>query len=165
MDSINGDTVNLLLETFRECARRGDQACLFLETRNGKQFGTLSVRIPDDRLFGTTSTLGSARKKSPSFMRRDQHRLREFLQRKASQDAPGSPSANSTPTISLASTSQDAKTPEMVKMDKPANENASGDSTLDQAKTDEATSEVKNNESDDKTSNNKEENSWGKENF
>ena len=79
-------------------------------------------------------------------MRRDQHRLREFLQRKASQDAPGSPSANSTPTISLASTSQDAKTPEMVKMDKPANENVSGNRNLEQAKTDEATSEVKDNE-------------------
>ena len=88
---MNRDTINRLLETFQESAARGEQASLFLETRNGKQFGTLSVRIPDDRLFGTTSTLGSARKKSPSTMRRDQHRLREFLQRKASQDAPDGP--------------------------------------------------------------------------
>ena len=49
----------------------------------------------------------------------------------------------------------------MVKIDKPANENASEDSNLEQAKTDEATSEIKDNKSDD----NKEDNCWSKEDF
>ena len=85
------DTINLLLEKFRECARRGDQARLFLETRNGDQFGTLTVRIPGDPP-GPTSPLRTCRRKSPSTVRRNQERLRTFLKKKASLDPLGSSS-------------------------------------------------------------------------
>ena len=68
MDTMSCDAIYLLLETFKECARRGNQATLFLETRNGQQFGTLRLRTPDVKPK-PTSTLRNQqkdRKKSPS---------------------------------------------------------------------------------------------------
>ena len=44
MDRAIGDGIGILLETFQELTRKGNQATLFLETRNGKQFGTLKVK-------------------------------------------------------------------------------------------------------------------------
>ena len=127
MDTMSCDAINLLLETFKECARRGNQATLFLETRNGQQFGTLRLRTPDFK-SKPTSTLRNQqkdRKKSPSTVRRDQQRLRTFLQNKSAQESLGRPSATSTPTINRAKTdssSQVAEKSGTVAKDKPANE-------------------------------------------
>ena len=96
---MDDETINLLLETFRNFSRKGDQASLFLETRNGEKFGTLRVRIPAARP-GPTSPPGSPRRKSPSTLRRNQKRLKSFLERKSSQESPGrsSPITTSSPT-------------------------------------------------------------------
>ena len=113
---MDGDHINLLLETFREFTSRGDHATLFLEARDGKQFGTLRVKIPDAGRTPTRRLGTSGRKKSPSTVRRNQDRLRRFLARKTSQDSLGSPSSStcSTPTLKngLTSSSQ-------VTLDKP----------------------------------------------
>ena len=75
-----------------------------------------------------TSTLQNQqkdRKKSPSTVRRDQQRLRTFLQNKSAQESLGRPSATSTPTINRAksdSSSQVAEKSGTVAKDKPANE-------------------------------------------
>ena len=92
MDIMNGDAIDLLLETFQELRRRGDQARLFLETRNGEQYGTLHIKSPTK-----PATHKSTGKKSPSTVRRDQQRWKTFLQRKTLQESPGRPLATSTP--------------------------------------------------------------------
>ena len=100
------DAINLLLETFKECTRRSNHATLFLETRDGQQFGTLRLRTPAVKPKPNT-TVGNqqkARKKSPSTIRRNQQRLRTFLQSKSSQESLDGPSATSTPTITRAKT-------------------------------------------------------------
>ena len=90
-----GDAINLMLETFQELRRRGDQACLFLETRNGEQFGTLRVKITKSKPGAPNTT--ARKSKSPSTVRRDQQRMKTFLERKTLQESLGSPSATSTP--------------------------------------------------------------------
>ena len=75
-------TIKKLLEVFQECTRRGEQAKLILETRNGMTFTNFSVKIPVSRP-GMTSTL--SKKKTPSTLRRDQERMAKFLQKKTSQ--------------------------------------------------------------------------------
>ena len=92
MDIMNGDAIDLLLETFQELRRRGDQARLFLETRNGEQYGTLHIKSPTK-----PATHKTTMKKSPSTVRRDQQRWKTFLQRKTLQESPGRPLATSTP--------------------------------------------------------------------
>ena len=113
---MDGDHINLLLETFREFTSRGDHATLFLEARDGKQFGTLRVKIPDAGRTPTRRLGTSGRKKSPSTVRRNQDRLRRFLARKTSQDSLGSPSSStcSTPTLKNGLTSSSQAT-----LDKP----------------------------------------------
>ena len=44
MNQMFSDSINLLLETFQELTRRGNEGKLFLETRNGEQYGILTVR-------------------------------------------------------------------------------------------------------------------------
>ena len=104
-----GDNISLLLETFQELTRRGDQAKLFLETRNGEQFGTLTIKIHPSKPAEPGTWNRKITRKSPSTVRRDQRRLREFLQRKSVQESPGSPTAASTPVSKpgLASPSQE----------------------------------------------------------
>ena len=91
---MNGDAINLMLDTFQELRRRGDQARLFLETRNGEQFGTLQIRIPKGKPGAPNTTHKS---KSPSTVRRNQQRMKSFIERKILQESLGSPSARSTP--------------------------------------------------------------------
>ena len=76
-------TVNKLLEAFQECTSRGDQAKLFLETRNGMVFVNFAVnlRLPVSRP-GNCSTFNKKKKKTPSTLRRDQERMEKFWQRK-----------------------------------------------------------------------------------
>lgn len=74
------------METFQESAARGEQARLFLETRNGLQFATFSVRAPVAKP-GTFQTNISKTRKSPSTIRRDKNRMKTYLQRKALQES------------------------------------------------------------------------------
>ena len=78
---IGNDTITALLETFQESKERGEQATLILETRNGVQFATFKVKLPDSHRTVKTS-LESAKKKSPSTVKRDKERLEKFNQRK-----------------------------------------------------------------------------------
>ena len=105
-----GHNISLLLETFQELTRRGDQAKLILETRNGEQFGTLTLQIHPSKPAEPGTSFRKSMRKSPSTVRRDQRRLREFLQRKSVQESPGSPTAASTPLTKpgLASSSQES---------------------------------------------------------
>ena len=93
---MNGDAISLLLETFQELRRRGDQARLFLETRNGDQFGNLQIKIPRSKP-GAPNTSTKIKPKSPSTIRRDRQRMESFLERKTRQESLRSPSASSTP--------------------------------------------------------------------
>ena len=151
MDRMDGDSINLLLETFREYARRGDQARLFLESRNGQQFGTLTVRILGVTP-GPTSPLGTHRRKSPSTVRRNQERLRNFLKKKSSQDSLGSssvtststgtPSFCSTPTTCTTSSSRNAQKPDMVTVETLVKDDLE-ESGEEQTKTDDANKDMK----------------------
>ena len=84
-----------LLETFQGCKRRGERATLFLETKNGNEVATLKVELPARP--GTTS-VGLARKKSPSTVKRDKARMEKFVQRKTLQET-WCPPATSSPSI------------------------------------------------------------------
>ena len=113
---MNRDTITRLLKTFQECVENGEQARLFLETRNGEQFANLSVKVPVVKP-GTfqTNTSRSRNRKSPSSIRRDQNRLKTYLQRKTFQET-WSPGKTSTPAKEvsqpdLACSSQSVKTP------------------------------------------------------
>ena len=122
IDKMDGDEVKLLLETFRDFSRRGAQASLFLETRNGETFGTVRVKIPVVRPGEPTSPPGSSRRKSPSTARRNQKRLRTFLERKSSEDSLGrpTPTFSSTPVTGTPSSNQDTPmAPDEVILDKP----------------------------------------------
>ena len=74
MDRAIGDGIGILLETFQELTRKGNQATLFLEARNGKQFGTLKVKSypvkPEE-----PSKWRKNKRKSPSTVRRGQRIL------------------------------------------------------------------------------------------
>ena len=94
----------------------GEQARLFLETRNGEQFANLSVKMPVVKP-GTfqTNMSRSRNRKSPSSIRRDQNRLKTYLQRKTFQET-WSPGKTSTPAKEasqpdLACSSQSVETP------------------------------------------------------
>ena len=84
------------METFQELRKSGTQARLFLETRNGLQFGTLQIRTQASKP-GAETPVKTPRKKAPSTVRRDQQRLRTYLLRKSLQEPLGSPVASSTP--------------------------------------------------------------------
>ena len=90
MKTVHGATFNRLLEVFQECTRLGEEAGLFLETRNGLVSANLSVKLPVPRP-GNSSTFIQAKKKTPSTLRRD--RERKFLHRKTNSTF----SATSTP--------------------------------------------------------------------
>ena len=92
---IGDDAITALLETFQGCKRRGEHATLFLETRNGNQVATFRVKAPAKA--SKPGEVTTPRKKAPSAVRRDQQRLRTFLQKKSLQESLGSPIASSTP--------------------------------------------------------------------
>ena len=71
------DRISHLLEAFQECERRGQQARLLLETRNGHRFVSLSVEMPREEV-----PREDRRRKSPSTLRRDRDRRKAFLSRK-----------------------------------------------------------------------------------
>ena len=77
---MNDDTVTKLLEAFQECRKRGDQARLFLETRNGRVFANLAVEMP-----ASHPVLRPVKTKTPSSRRRDRKRMENFLQRRKYQ--------------------------------------------------------------------------------
>ena len=75
------NTITTLLRIFQECKKRGEKASLFLETKNGEEFATFrvnlsashTVRTPEKPSFGTT-----AKRKSPSTLKRDRKRLENY---------------------------------------------------------------------------------------
>ena len=90
------ETVSKLLETFQECVARGDQASLFLETRNGIQFANLSVKVPATKPGTFQKNISRSKtRKSPSTVRRDQERLERYRLKKSHES--WSPAATSTP--------------------------------------------------------------------
>ena len=82
------NVITALLETFQEIKKRGEQATLFLETRNGDEFATLSVKLPAGDKPGTLrkTSLGSSKKKSPSTLKRDKERLEKFVLKKTTKE-------------------------------------------------------------------------------
>ena len=104
MNGDNSDTITKLLDTFQECKRRGDQAKLFLETRNGSVFANLVVELPVSppgrRPFKN-------KKKTPSSLRRDLERMEKFIQRKKSEETfcTSTPEKSNQPSIASSSTS------------------------------------------------------------
>ena len=82
--TMNRDTINRLLETFQESAARGEQARLFLETKNGHHFANFSVRMP---VAKPETIRWSKTRKSPSTVRRDQNRMKMYLQKKTFQES------------------------------------------------------------------------------
>ena len=155
---MNGDAITLLLETFQELRRSGNQARLFLETRNGQQFGTLQIRTQVSKP-GVGPSHSTPRKKAPSTVRRDQQRLRTFLQRKNLQESLGSPFASSTPVSrpGQSSSNQDQEnsdsrvampgTPGILENDNPGSETNLAKQNLDQNTTDGDKEKEKNNSS------------------
>ena len=89
---MDGDNaINKLLLTFQEFTKRGDTASLFLETRDGLQYGTLRVKLPVSKEPGTPDTksykqararVSKSKSKSPSTLRRDKERLAGYKMRK-----------------------------------------------------------------------------------
>ena len=135
---IGNDTITALLETFQGCKERGEKATLFLETRNGVQFATFKVKVPDSHQKDKTS-LESTKKKAPSTVKRDKERLEKFNQRKklfrgnCSFRATSTPSSKCELLEAQVSIDQDMVTQALDnKMDKLANETVSdepGDAT------------------------------------
>ena len=108
-------TVNKLLEAFQECTSRGEQAKLFLETRNGMVYVNMAVNLSLPVLRpGNCSTLKKKKKKTPSTLRRNQERMEMFLQRKKaaipSTSTPKSQNAEAPRSASPASSSQAMET-------------------------------------------------------
>ena len=98
MDAMAGnEAITALLETFQGCTKRGESATLFLETKNGHEFATLKVKLAARP--GRTS-IGLARKKSPSTVRRDKARMEKFVQAKTLQET-WCPPATSTPSLKI----------------------------------------------------------------
>ena len=94
---MNRDTVNRLVETYHECVASGEKASLFLETRNGLQFANLSVQVPVVKPGTSQKNMQRSRnRKSPSKVRRNQKRLKMFLQRKTFENT-WSPGESSIP--------------------------------------------------------------------
>ena len=95
--------INNLLEAFHGCKRRGENATLFLETRNGNAFATLQLKLPASRTSSSKASLGkttsgSTRKKSPSTLKRDRERLENFVKKKSFQET-WCPNLASTPAM------------------------------------------------------------------
>ena len=107
MNGDNSDTITKLLDTFQECKRRGDQAKLFLETRNGSVFANLveelPVSPPGRRPFKN-------KKKTPSSLRRDHERMEKFIQRKKSEEtfSTSTPEKSNQPSIASTTSDMDA---------------------------------------------------------
>ena len=89
-NTMTGDTtINMLLDAFQECKQRGDWATLFLETKNGEDFGTLKVKLSGPRTRrtpGQTSFGSSPKKKTPLTLRRDRARLEKFMKERRIQE-------------------------------------------------------------------------------
>ena len=78
-------TYNDILEIYQKCRKNGDWAKLYLETRGGTQFFTISVNVSAGPTAGTTSGVereSRKKKKKPGQIRRDKQRRDEFLERR-----------------------------------------------------------------------------------
>ena len=94
------NAITALLETFRECKKRGEKATLFLETRNGNEFATFRIKLSACHTPRTPDNtfLGSGKKKSPSTLKRDRRRLSSFRKKNFLQEY-SAPIETSTPSM------------------------------------------------------------------
>ena len=95
--------ITALLEVFHGCTTRGENAKLFLETKNGIEVATLRVKLPASNAEQAEKTiLGSAKKKclkSPSTLKRDRERMATFIIKKKRLLESWGPSGTSTPAM------------------------------------------------------------------
>ena len=97
--------ITALLEAFHGCTTRGENAKLFLETKNGIEVATLRVKLPASNAEQAERTnLGSAKtkwlkKKSPSTLKRDRERMATFIIKKKRLLESWGPSGTSTPAM------------------------------------------------------------------
>ena len=77
-------TYSDILEIYLKCRRNGDWAKVYLETRGGTQFFTISVNVSAGSAAGATSggERRERKKKKPGQLRRDQRRREAFLERR-----------------------------------------------------------------------------------
>ena len=78
-------TYNNILELYQTCRKNGDWAKVYLETRGGNQFFTISVNVSAGSTAGTTSGVekeSRKKKKKPGQVRRDKIRRAAFLERR-----------------------------------------------------------------------------------
>ena len=96
------NTITTLLGIFQECKKRGEKASLFLETKNGEEFATFrvnlsashTVRTPEKPSFGTT-----AKRKSPSTLKRDRKRLENYRTKSLEKSCDPVKTSTSTPVM------------------------------------------------------------------
>ena len=74
------DTIKKLLELYQECKRKGDTACLLMETKSGKDSITFTV----NKQAGAPAVNSPPRRrwKTPSQLKRDKLRRDKFLAKK-----------------------------------------------------------------------------------
>ena len=81
-------TMNQLMELFQKSRSRGEWVSLSMESRDGKDFVSFSIRNPAGTPAGTSRSWSPStrpkRRKTPSQWRRDERRKEEFLAKKNS---------------------------------------------------------------------------------
>ena len=75
-------TYHNILELYQRCKENGDWAKVYLETRGGNQFFTISVNVSAGSTTGTSSGMETKKKKKPGQVRRDKQRRTAFMERR-----------------------------------------------------------------------------------
>ena len=76
------DTFKKLLDLYQECKRKGDRACLVMETMNGKDTFTFTVNKAAGAPVEFRNSCPRRRWKTPSQVKRDKLRREKFLAEK-----------------------------------------------------------------------------------
>ena len=117
-----------------QCRERGEQATLFLETRDGGEFATLRVNLPGSHRSHSAgkTVLGSTKNKtpnkSPSTLKRDRERLINFIKKKRQES--WSDNKTSTPLTKI----QSLPEPVHSQPGTPAMDNKASDEAVDKEK-------------------------------
>ena len=83
-DNSGHTTYYNILEIYQKCRKNGDWAKVYLETRGGNEFLTISVNVSAGSTADSTSGMENRKekkKKKPGQVRRDQRRRMAFLER------------------------------------------------------------------------------------
>ena len=105
------DTISKLLELYQKCKMNGESATLFLETKRGKDT-TVTFTINSPGAGTSPATPPIRRRKSPSQLRRDTERSKEFFAKKLDHPTIGNTKENA----------NEEKTVEKVLLVEPADE-------------------------------------------